>query len=58
MPKYQAKITIESNSVPEVQQLSNLIQNTVDTIEHKDIIKLLEKVRQKPSLVKTALNFL
>ena len=58
MRKFKVGITIESVSTETVQQIGNLIQNTVNKVEHKDIINLLEKVAKNPSIVKTALNFI
>ena len=37
---------------------NNLIQNAVNKVEQKDIIRLLEKVSQNPGIVKTALKFI
>ncbi len=53
-----AKITITANTSEEVQNLANLLQNTVNTVEHADLVKLLTKVKSQPSIVKTALKFI
>ena len=58
MRKFRIGITIESDSTATVQKVANLIQDTVNKVEHKDIINLLEKVAKNPSIVKTALNFI
>ena len=58
MRKFRVAITIQSNDTEKVKKIGNLIQNTVNKVEHEDIIKLLEKVVQNPGLVKTALNFI
>ncbi len=56
MAKYKVGIIIEDEPV-QVQELGNLIQNAVDNVENSDMIKLLSKVKQNPSLVKKALKF-
>lgn len=58
MAKYQPKITIESDNVQNVQTLANLIQSTVNAIEHDELITLLSKVQKNPSIVKTALKYI
>jgi hypothetical protein len=58
MRKFKVAITIETDTTETVQKIGNLIQNTVNKVEHKDIINLLEKVAKNPNIVKTALNFI
>ena len=58
MRKFKIGITIEANEPETVQKVGNLIQNAVNKVEQEDIIKLLEKVAKKPSIVKTALKFI
>jgi hypothetical protein len=58
MRKFKVGITIETDTTETVQKIGNLIQNTVNKVEHKDIINLLEKVAKNPSIVKTALQFI
>jgi hypothetical protein len=58
MRKFKVGITIETDTTETVQKIGNLIQNTVNKVEHKDIINLLEKVAKNPNIVKTALNFI
>ncbi len=57
MKKFKVSITIEAESPETVQKVGNLIQNAVNKVEQKDMIRLLEKVAQNPSIVKTALKF-
>ena len=58
MRKFKIRITIEADTTETVQKVGNLIQNAVNKVDQEDIIKLLEKVAKKPSIVKTALNFI
>jgi hypothetical protein len=57
MKKFKVSITIEAESSETVQKVGNLIQNAVNKVEQKDMIRLLEKVAQNPGIVKTALKF-
>lgn len=53
------KVGIEITDTPEnVQTLGNLIQSAVSNVDNQDIIALLDKVKAKPSLVKSALKWL
>jgi hypothetical protein len=58
MRKFKIGITIEADTTETVKQVGNLIQNAVNNVEQKDMIKLLEKVAKKPSIVKYALSFI
>lgn len=58
MKKFKVAITIEAETPETVQKVGNLIQNAVNKVEQKDIIRLLEKVSQNPGIVKTALKFI
>jgi hypothetical protein len=58
MRKFKIGITIEAENTEAVQKIGNLIQNAVNKVDQEDIIKLLEKVAKKPSIVKTALKFI
>lgn len=58
MRKFKIGITIEADATETVQKVGNLIQNAVNKVEQKDMIKLLEKVAKNPSIVKNALNFI
>ncbi len=58
MKKFKVAITIEAETPETVQKVGNLIQNAVNNVEQKDIIRLLEKVAQNPGIVKTALKFI
>ncbi len=58
MKKFKVSITIEAETPDKVQKVGNLIQNAVNKVEQKDMIRLLEKVAQNPGIVKTALKFI
>ena len=58
MKKFKVGITIEAETPETVQKVGNLIQNAVNKVEQKDIIRLLEKVAQNQGIVKTALKFI
>ena len=58
MKKFKVSITIEAESPETVQMVGNLIQNAVNKVEQRDIIRLLEKVAKNPQIVKTALKFI
>lgn len=58
MAKYQVTIKVEADSVEAATKLGNLLQNTANVVAYADIVKLLEKVKQNPSIVRTALKFI
>jgi hypothetical protein len=58
MKKFKVSITVEAESPETVQKVGNLIQNAVNKVEQRDIIRLLEKVAKNPQIVKTALKFI
>lgn len=58
MGKFKIGITIEADRTEKVKQIGNLIQNTVNKVEHEDMIKLLTKVVKNPTIVKTALKYI
>lgn len=58
MAQYEVKIRISADTPAEVQELGNLIQNTVNNVDNADMVKLLGKVRNNPKIVKTALKFI
>jgi hypothetical protein len=58
MKKFKVAITIEAEAPETVQKVGNLIQNAVNKVEQKDMVRLLEKVAQNPGIVKTALKFI
>jgi len=58
MPQYKINITVTTETPQECQQLGNFIQNSVNVVANADMIKLLQKVQQNPSIVKTALKFI
>ena len=58
MGKFEKNITVIADDAMEAAQIASLMQNTVNVVDKRDIIKLLTKVRQNPSIVKTALKFI
>ena len=46
----------EASDPSHVGELANLIQSSVMNIDRNDLVKLLTKVKQNPSIVKTALK--
>ncbi len=58
MRKFKVGITIEADTTETVQQVGNLIQNAVNKVDQKDMIKLLSKVVKNPQIVKQALQFI
>lgn len=58
MPQYDIKIRIQTQTPEACQELGGLIQNAVNVVSHSDMVKLLTKVKQNPSIVKTALKFI
>lgn len=58
MRTFKVGITIEADKAETVQQVGNLIQNAVNKVEQKDMIKLLTKVVKNPKIVKTALKYI
>lgn len=57
MRKFKVGITIEADAAETVKKVGNLIQNAVNKVEQKDMIRLLEKVAKNPQIIKTALKF-
>ena len=58
MKKFKVNITIEAEDANKINKIGNLLQNAVNRVEQPDMIRLLEKVRQNPGIVKTALAFI
>ncbi|MBR6311289.1 MAG: hypothetical protein IKR52_08860 [Paludibacteraceae bacterium] len=58
MGKFEKNITVIADDAMEAAQIASLMQNTVNVVDKRDIIKLLTKVKQNPSIVKTALKFI
>jgi len=58
MKIYDIKIRVQTETPADCQKLGNLIQNAVNVVNHSDMTKLLSKVQQNPSIVKTALKFI
>jgi hypothetical protein len=55
---HKAQITINNDNMLKAQKLETLIQGALNKVNHEDFIKLLQKVNEKPSVVKTALKFI
>ena len=58
MAQYDIKIRVQTETPAACQELGGLIQNAVNVVAHNDMVKLLTKVAQNPSIVKTALKFI
>ncbi len=58
MPQYKIKIDIEAQSPKECQRIGNLLQNAVNKLDQEDMVRLLEKVKKRPGIVKNALMFI
>lgn len=54
---FKVGITIESENPEQAKKLGGLVQNTLNKVEHDDIVTLLEKVAKNPKIVKKALRF-
>jgi len=58
MNEYIVKISMKADSPDQVKELGNLLQFAVNNINRADLVKMLSKVKQNPSIVKKALNFI
>ena len=58
MAQYNITIRVQTETPAQCQELGNLIQNAVNVVAHNDLVKLLTKVKQTPTIVKTALKFI
>jgi len=58
MKNFNKNITVLADDEMEAIQITSLLQNTLNVVEKNDIKKLLTKVKQNPSIVKTALKFI
>jgi len=58
MPKYSFKINLAANGETEAKNIATLLQQTVAVIDKDDLTRLLTKVVNSPSIVKTALKFI
>lgn len=58
MPKYSFKINLAANGEAEAKNIATLLQQTVAVIDKDDLTRLLTKVVNSPSIVKTALKFI
>jgi hypothetical protein len=54
----KVELSIDSESLLKAKKLETLIQGALNKVNHDDFIKLLQKVNEKPSVVKTALKFI
>lgn len=54
----KVSISINTTDANTAAYIGGLVQNALNTVAESDIVKLLEAVRKKPSIVKTALKFL
>ena len=51
-------IRISGSSATEIDETATLLQDFMEKVNPADVRKLLSAVKQKPSVVKTALKFL
>ena len=51
-------IRIPGSSILEIEETGTLLQDFLDKVTPTDVQKLLRAVKQKPTVVKTALKFL
>lgn len=51
-------ITIVGNNTQEIDQIGNLLNQTIQVVHKDDLIKLLTAVVKKPGVVKTALKWI
>lgn len=58
MAQFKAGIIITSDNADDAQKCAQLVQHAVATVDLKDMIKLLSKVKENPKIVKTALKFI
>jgi len=58
MKTYEVKIKVTTENPEDCLVLGNLVQHTVSNVAHKDLIKLLSKVKDNPKLVSKALSFI
>jgi hypothetical protein len=50
-------IRITGSSIAEITEITSLLQNFMNVTEIDDVRKLLLAVKEKPTIVKTALRF-
>lgn len=55
---YTLKISVESDDKDKAAKLGSLIQKAAKTLDHNDLIKIMEKAVANPSIIKTALKFI
>lgn len=58
MKAYDIKIRVQTETPADCLEIGNLLQNAVNVVAYNDLVKLLTKVKQNPSIVKTALKFI
>jgi hypothetical protein len=51
-------ITTQTGSTLKIKKIENLLQSVINKVDHDDFIMLLQKVQNKPAVVKTALKFI
>lgn len=56
--KIKAPIMIEASTIDKCSMIANLTQHMVKIVPEDDLIKLLDKVRENPSLVQKALKWI
>ncbi len=58
MQQYTVTIKVSATDLAAAQRLGDLLQSAANNVEYTDIVKLLQKVKEKPGIVKTALKFI
>lgn len=51
-------ISVNEGSVLKIRRIEKLLQQVVNKVDHDEFIQLLQKVNDKPTVVKTALKFI
>ena len=54
----KATLSIPTQDAARAQYIGGLLQNALNVVAEKDLVRLLEKVHQQPSIVKNALKFI
>lgn len=58
MAKFQIQINVDCVDFMAAQELNVLTQNAFNKVDSRDMVKLLQKVKANPAIVKTALKFI
>ena len=53
----KVSISINTADANNAAYIGGLVQNALNTVAEADLVKLLEAVRKKPAIVKTAIKF-